>query len=199
MKKEIILTAIVFFSVGFLLGYVFDAQRRSEPAPAPAAAAPDSSPASQQMQGLPEGHPPLNSDTMIQALREQAVAHPNDAEASLRVANALYDQQRFSDAAEWYEKALKRSPRNVNAHTDLGTVYYNLGRAQDALAEYRKSLEIDPRHEPTLYNIIVVYLDGTHDLAAARKAWDRLHQLNPNYPGLDKLQQGLEAAGAARP
>ncbi|PYV25132.1 MAG: hypothetical protein DMG27_10950, partial [Acidobacteria bacterium] len=82
--------------------------------------------------------------------------------------------------------------------TDLGTCYFNLGRADEALREYRKSLEIDPRHQPTLYNMVLVNLEGTHNLAAARQAWEQLHGLNPQYPGLDRLKQNLETAESSR-
>ena len=41
-------------------------------------------------------------------------------------------------------------------------------RAAQALKEYSQSLAIDPDHKPTLLNVIVVNLEGTHDIAAAR-------------------------------
>jgi len=42
--------------------------------------------------------------------------------------------------------------------------------------------------------MIVVNLEGTHDYAAARKAWDRLHKLDPANPALQDLKQKLDAA-----
>lgn len=93
-------------------------------------------------------------------------------------------------------ESLALDPKNVNAHTDLGTAYFYTGRSQDALQEYRKSLEINPQHQPTLLNMIVVNLEGTHDLKAAQAAWDRLHRLNPSNPALENLKQKLDAARA---
>jgi hypothetical protein len=61
---------------------------------------------------------------------------------------------------------------------------------------------MDPKHEPTLLNSIVVNLEGTHDFAAAQRAWGRLHKLNPNQPALASLKEKLDAArtgGAAMP
>lgn len=212
MKKETIITAIVFFGVGFLAGYIYDAHQKTRPphtasvpvgegsssgiqdVPSGAAAGRTSGTANP---GLPEGHPPLDIDSMIKALEEQAAQNPQDPEPPLRLANVFYDHRRFQEAVEWYQKALKLDPKNVNARTDLGTSYFNLGRPPEALAEYRKSLEIDPKHEPTIFNTIVVNLEGTHDLAAARAAWERLHRMNPNYPGLDRLKQSLDAGGGA--
>jgi hypothetical protein len=66
------------------------------------------------------------------------------------------------------------------------------------LREYRKSLEIDSTHQPTMFNSVVVYMDGLHDGKAALAMWERLHKLNPNYPGLDRLKGRLDAeAGSA--
>ena len=95
-------------------------------------------------------------------------------------------------------RVLCRWNGNAVARTDLGTSYYNLGRADEALREYRQSLEIDPRHQPTLYNMVLVNLEGTHNFAAARQAWERLHGLNPKYPGLDRLKRSLETAEGSR-
>jgi hypothetical protein len=44
-----------------------------------------------------------------------------------------------------------------------------------------------------LLNVIVVNLEGTHNLAAARRAWDRLHKLDPANPNLQSLKQKLDA------
>ena len=195
MKKETIITAIVFLGVGFLAGYIFESHQKSpeQAVTMPAATAPaQGDPASAQ--GLPPGHPPINMDSTIKALEEQAAQNPSDPQPLLMLANAFYDHQRFQEAVGWYQKALALDPKNVNAQTDLGTAYFNLGRAQDALAAYKKSLEIDPTHQPTIFNSIIVNLEGTHDIAAARAAWEKLHKMNPNYQGLDSLKQRLDAA-----
>jgi tetratricopeptide (TPR) repeat protein len=214
LKKETVttaITALVFLVVGFLAGYIYESHRKT-PTPA-AVVAPADAPsggtaqtgldtsaqgsAAGGVQGLPPGHPPLNLDSTIKAFEDAAAQNPQDPDPALRLANLFYDNQRFQDAAEWYEKALKLDPKNVNARTDLGTVYFSLGRTEDALAEYKKSLQIDPRHEPTIFNTIIVNLEGTHDLAAARAAWEKLHAMNPDYKGLDGLKQRLDAAQGA--
>lgn len=209
MKKETIITAIVFFGVGFLAGYIYDAQKKwnaQQRASAaggahihdemPGGAAASSAAPGGAPQGLPEGHPPLDTSAIVKTLAEQAAQNPKDPEPRLKLANFLYDQRQFAEAIQWYQRALELDPRNVNARTDLGTCYFNVGRHDDALREYRKSLETNPRHEPTLFNMIVVNLEGKHDLAAAQQAWDRLEKQNPNYPGLDRLKQSLDAARA---
>ncbi len=210
MKKETIITAVIFLAVGFLAGYITEAQMnwsaRQKSAQAaslvastpPAAAAPSSgADGTAAQQGLPEGHPPIDSAAMIQGLEEMAAQNPKDAEVRLKLADFLYDQKQYSQSIEWYQRALELDPKNANARTDLGTAYFNVGRPQDALREYDKALQIDPKHEPTLVNSIVVNLEGTHDVAAAQKAWDQLFKLNPNHPALGPLKEQISAARAS--
>jgi tetratricopeptide (TPR) repeat protein len=208
LRKETIITAIVFFAVGFLAGYIYDAQKNWN-AQRAAASAPhvrDEAPGEATAAGgtgggmgqaLPEGHPPIDTSAVIKTLEEQAAQNPQDAEVRLKLANYLYDHQQWQPAIEWYQKALQLDPKNVSARTDLGTAYFNAGHPQEALQEYRQSLKDDPTHQPTLYNSIIVNLDGLHDTAAARQAWERLNKMNPSYPGLDRLKDRLEAAGVS--
>ena len=158
MKKETIITAVIFLAVGFLAGYITDAQMNwnarqkaaqtaatpSEmPPPGGAASAPAGGAMPQQ--GLPEGHPPIDSAAIIQQMEDMAAQNPKDVDVRLKLANFLYDQKQYSKAIEWYQRALELDPKNVNARTDLGTAYFYTGRPQDALREYDKSLAIDPQ------------------------------------------------------
>jgi tetratricopeptide (TPR) repeat protein len=205
MRKETIMVAVQFFVLGFWAGYVYDAQQNWKAqqraasgartaGQVPGVAGTADATAGAMLPALPEGHPPTDAAGIIKTLQAQAAKNPQDLEPRLKLANYYYDQHQFQPAAEWYQKALELDPKNVDARTDLATAYFYLGRPQDALREYRKTLQIDPKHEPTMFNLIVVHLEGTHDLAAAQQAWDRLHKQNPNYPGLDHLKQSLDAA-----
>jgi tetratricopeptide (TPR) repeat protein len=203
VKKETIITAIVFFAMGCLAGYVGAEYRASnsrqqegaEAGGRTSVAAPtsDARPASDSP-NLPKGHPPIDDSAVVKVLQDEAAQNPKDPAPALKLANYLYDQHQFEQAIEWYKKVIALDPKNVSAHTDLGTSYYNVGRPQEALREFQGSLEINPKHEQSLFNSIVVNLQGTHDLAAAQKAWDRLHAFSPNYPGLDRLKQSIDAA-----
>ncbi len=210
MKKETIITAVVFLVVGFLAGYITDAQMnwsgrqkaamptpQEMPSQMPGGGAPGAAQAGGMPQGLPEGHPPIDSSLIVKQLQEQAEQNPKDSEIPLRLANFLYDQRQYQQAIEWYQKSLAINPKNVNARTDMGTAYFYLGRTEQALKEYSQSLAIDPAHKPTLLNLIVVNLEGTHDIAAAQQAWDRLHNLDPSNPALPSLKQKLDAARGA--
>ncbi|HEY6292664.1 MAG TPA: tetratricopeptide repeat protein [Terriglobia bacterium] len=204
MKKETLITAVVFLSFGFLAGYVYRAQTSAGEAQAgtevtspvnqtagPSAAS-DASRAA-----LPPGHPPLEDTAVVQTLEQQAAGNPQDPAPALQLANYHYDHGNFDQAIVWYQKGLKLDPKNVSASTDLGTCYFNLGRFDDALQQFHRSLAIAPQHQPTLFNIVVVNLAGKHDYQAAETAYQALHRLNPNYPNLDQLKQKLDQARAS--
>jgi tetratricopeptide (TPR) repeat protein len=202
VKKETIITAAVFFTIGWLAGYIVaehNASSSQQTAVASTATAGGSAPSDPnafqgQNPSLPKGHPPVDDTAVVKLLQDEAEQDPRSPGPALKLANYLYDRQRFEQAITWYQKAVALDPSNVNALTDLGTSYYNTGRPQEALREFRRSLEINPKHEQTLFNCIIVNLEGTQDLRAAQQAWDRLHALNPSYPGLDRLKQNIDAA-----
>jgi cytochrome c-type biogenesis protein CcmH/NrfG len=205
MKKETLLTAVVFLVVGFLAGYITAAQmgwsgrqKGVMTAPSGMAAENAGSPGTAQggttPSGLPEGHPPIDNALILKQLQEEAQQNPKDPDIPLKLANFFYDQRQYPQAIEWYQKSLALNPKNVNARTDLGTAYYYTGQSSEALKQYSQSLAIDPDHKPTLLNVIVVNLEGTHNLAAARRAWERLHKLDPANPNLQSLKQKLDAA-----
>ena len=200
LKKETVIAAVVFFGAGFLAGYVYDAQRNAGAISAETASSVQSSQSRTEngengvtsadrasmassasdsataagmpgSSGLPPGHPPIGSSSTIKLLEDRAAKDSSDPKPRLEL-----------------------DPKNISARTDMATCYFNLGRPGEAIREYRKSLQLDPNHQPTLFNLIVANLHGTHNLPAAQSAWDELHRLNPDYPGLDSLKQGLANA-----
>lgn len=194
-----LITAVVFLIVGFVAGYVFKSQTApSGSAAESSATASSGAAASSPANGsaLPPGHPAVDTSpevqAQVQAMQQQAEANPQDPAAPLKLADFLYDHGDFQGAIPWYQKAVALDPRNVNASTDLGTCYFNLGRSNEALKQFQHSLEVEPQHQPTLFNIIVVNMEGKHDYKAARRAYDALYKLNPTYPKLDDLKKTLD-------
>jgi cytochrome c-type biogenesis protein CcmH/NrfG len=209
VKIETIVTAIIFLSVGFLAGFIYKSQRQvGVPAAAVAEAAAGAQSSStgamgtsgnasdEPAMGLPAGHPPLEISQIIQSYEQRARQNPQDAAIPLQLANYLYDNKYYNLAIEWYQRSLKLNANDINARTDLGTCYFYTGQARQAIAEYNKSLDLDPNHQPTIFNLIVVNLEGTHELRTAAKYWNELDRQNPNYPGLKAIKTKLDAAMA---
>jgi cytochrome c-type biogenesis protein CcmH/NrfG len=203
VKIETVVTAVIFFSVGFLAGFIYKTQGQTA-VPAQAAASASSvaagtmgaggSASIDPATGLPNGHPPLEVAKIIENYQQQAIQNPQDPQIPLKLANYLYDKHYFDLAIEWYERFLTLNPKDVNARTDLGTSYFYTGQPRQAVEEYKKALEVNPNHQPTMFNMIVVDLEGTHDLKSASKYWNELHRRNPNYPGLNEIKAKLDAA-----
>jgi len=155
VKIETIVTAIIFFSVGFLAGFIYKSQRQANvPVAAVATAGTSASDAGSAAgagtmgagtggilirRRLPTGHPPLEVAQVIENLTQRANQNPKDAQVPLELANYLYDKRYFNLAINWYQRALTLDPQNINARTDLGTSYFYTGQPQQAIAEYNKA------------------------------------------------------------
>ncbi|MGH9354349.1 MAG: tetratricopeptide repeat protein [Terriglobia bacterium] len=219
MKKETLITAVVFLGVGFLAGFAFSAHRSSlqrslqrqisaasaaspqptgdsgssgqSASPSDAQASPGGGPSGLASK-LPKGHPQLTDAEVIQFFKDASQHNPGNPAPRLKLADFLYDRKQYDQAISWYQQALALDPKNVDARTDMATCYFSLGRAREAASQLRAALEIDPRHEPTLFNLAVVNMEGTHNYTGARQALNRLAAINPNYPGLADLKQQLD-------
>jgi cytochrome c-type biogenesis protein CcmH/NrfG len=191
----IVLVGVACLGAGLAIGYYFGRQSAGSVAQAEL-------PAAAQLPASGSGsQTPLVDPAVLQEnerrLKSAVAANPKDANALVQLGNLYYDSNRFGDAADYYGRALELDPRNVDVRTDRGTSYWNLGQADNAIAEFQKALEVDPSHAQTLYNLGVVYVNGKNNPAEGRKAWEKLLSTNPNYPDRARVQEQLNAIGAA--
>lgn len=66
---------------------------------------------------------------------------PEDEEALLNKANALFSLGNFTDAMDYYQRFLKLCPDEGAAYMFLGNCLLNLGRPEEAMPQYNKALE----------------------------------------------------------
>jgi serine/threonine protein kinase len=57
----------------------------------------------------------------------------------------LWNDQRFPEAREAFEKALKMDPKNAKNWNGLGWSYFNTGNTNDAVAAFEKAVKLDPK------------------------------------------------------
>lgn len=195
MRRDLLITALLFAAVGFVGGYVYSQQTSSgalrtvvQP-PVPAAEADDE---------LPAGHPPLDVAQRWRELQERAEANSRDPATARELADLLYDLERWEQAVFWYRRTLELEPKNTHARTDLATSYFHLNRHDEALAEYARALELEPRKPEALYGLALTRLHGKKDRAGAEAAYRELQQAHPDFPGLEQLAREMESAGARR-
>lgn len=196
MRRDLLITALVFTAIGFVGGYVYT-QYAAPPGTVSTLSGPVGMAGPEPDATLPEGHPPLDMAQRWRTLQQQAEANPNDSKTALELANLLFDLQRWEDATFWYKRVLTLEAKNTDARTDLATCYFNLGRHDEALKEYSASLEIEPDKPQALYGTALTRL-SQKDTAGARQAYEQLRRAHPEFPGNDDLAKRLEAESKPR-
>ena len=200
MKPESLVYAAAGTLFGVLVGWILGAQQATMRAPtAPAAVAADtqSQPASPAPGGQSQQPPQLDA-AAVQQFMKQAAANPSSPAPKIALGNLYFDAERYPEAVQWYEDALRGDPRNADVSTDLGVSYYYMNQPDKALAQFDKSLQIDPKHVKTLLNVGIVRAFGKQDLAGAGKAWQQVVDLAPGSPEGMAAKKGLEGIKSAQ-
>ncbi len=192
--------ALVCLAIGLVIGYLFRGSA-STAAPAATAAGAQQAPAGMPGPGAIPGSMPGQAQLSAEALKQQAQplldqvkSNPNDTEALTKLGNLYYDAQQFSQAVDYYSKALAIQPANVGVRTDMGTAYWYMGDADRALSEFTKSLSHSPNHPQTLFNMGIVKWQGKKDPQGAVAAWEQLLKNNPNYPEKSTVENYIAQA-----
>jgi cytochrome c-type biogenesis protein CcmH/NrfG len=145
---------------------------------------------------FPTGPVQTQDDTKL--LEELVKKDPGNAEAWIRLGNALMDTKRFTEAIPAYEKALAINPKNIDVRVDMGTCYRNVRKPDMAVAEYRKALEMDPGHLNAHKNLGVVLADDLQDKAQAVKEFEKFLELAPNDPDAAQIRQIVQQLKGAK-
>jgi cytochrome c-type biogenesis protein CcmH/NrfG len=177
MRKDSIIFGIAGIFFGLLCGWIIGSQAGVPDRAGAAVAQPASAPAGQQA-AAQQPAPPLD-ETKAAALKVAAERNASDAETRVLLGNLYFDSERYAEAAQWYEAALKIDPKNVNASTDLGIAYYYSNQPDRALAQFDRSLAVDPRHSKTLLNMGIVRAFAKEDVEGATSAWQRALESAP--------------------
>jgi tetratricopeptide (TPR) repeat protein len=131
-------------------------------------------------------------------LEEAVKADPKDAGAILRLANAQHDNRMLPVAIETYKTYLKLRPGDPDARTDLGICYFQLAQTdtansisllQTAANEMTEANNNAPNHQPSAFNLGVVYLH-LQDMEQSNKWFKRTVELNKDSD-LGKRAQNL--------
>ncbi|MDQ7778524.1 MAG: tetratricopeptide repeat protein [Planctomycetota bacterium] len=69
-------------------------------------------------------------------------------------------QQKWSEAAEQFELALKNRPDFLEAYNDLGCVLYRLRKYDGAILAFTKALELSPHDAELIYNLAAAHFSA---------------------------------------
>jgi cytochrome c-type biogenesis protein CcmH/NrfG len=194
MRADSIAFALSGILFGVIVGWILGSQQSARPVVAPAAAAaPDAAAADGR-----QPPPPLD-EARLKTLVASAGSEPTNPAPRVQLGNLYFDAERYTDAVQWYEDALRLQPADANVSTDLGVAYYYTNQPDRALSQFDASLAIDPGHIKTLLNVGIVRAFGKQDLAGAAKAWEQVVKLSPNSPEGQAATKGLEGLKNAHP
>ena len=196
MKSESIAYAIAGVVFGLIAGWVIGSQQPATRAPATPAAQTSAAPPANEG-GTTRAA--LLDEAQVKALTSLASREPSNAQPRVQLGNLYFDAERYSDAIKWYGEAVKLSPKDVNASTDLGICYYYTNQIDKALEQLDHSLEIDPNHVKTLLNAGIVRAFGKQDLEGATKVWQKVLQLSPESPEGQAAKRALDSLQSAHP
>ena len=201
MKPESLVYAAAGTLFGVIVGWILGAQQATMRAPAAPAAVAAETP-SQPTSPAPGGQsaqPPQLDSAAVQQFMKQAAADPSSPAPKIALGNLYFDAERYPEAAQWYEDALRSDAKNADVSTDLGVSYYYMNQPDKALAQFDKSLQIDPKHVKTLLNVGIVRAFGKQDLTGAAAAWEQVVALSPTSPEGQQAKRALDAMKGAHP
>lgn len=192
VSREAVIFGVAGVFFGILVGWMIGSQQPHGVAPTQAAASAQA--------GSPQAQTaaPFN-ETRAAELRAAIEKNPGDAASRVQLGDLYFDAERFAEATQWYQDALRVDPRNADASTDLGIAYYYMNQPDRALAQFDRSLEIDPKHTKALLNMGIVKAFGKQDLDGASKAWERVIEVAPDSPEARMARQALEGVRSAHP
>ncbi len=141
-------------------------------------------------------------ELLVQAVKE---APPEDPWPHLLLGALLLERRDAPDQAlPFLQTAVSRQPRFVEARTKLAEALVDLGRHSEAESQLEALVEADPNQHPRAWFNLAVLRGMRGDEDAARDAFRRAGELDPDlvqahlqYGGLELDRGALEAADAA--
>jgi cytochrome c-type biogenesis protein CcmH/NrfG len=201
VTKDNLISVVLGVLLGFIAGYLTHEVMEARQPPRFASQAPGAAP-----QGMPQGtfqpspdmppgqQPPMGAAAgggapmqEIQQLRERVAQNPNDADAVRQLADMNFDISNWQRAQELYAQYLALRPGDVDVLSDLGVVEQELGNYDEALRRFDQVQEQQPDHWQSMYNEVIVRALNKKDFDGAQETLQRLQQLQPDNPNVQRL------------
>lgn len=72
------------------------------------------------------------------------------------IGNELIKKQQYSEAVEYFDRALTKEPNNFFATNDRGVCYFNMGNLSKAKVDFKRAVEIEPNNQLAKNNLQLV-------------------------------------------
>ncbi len=181
--------SLILLGIGFAAGVLTQSMLAPVASPAPPAVM--SAPPAAAVQGLPPGAVSMEAHQAIEDLRSHLDHEPDDVDARLRLANALFDAGKHAEAIPEYQRVLAARPGDADVRTDLGVSQRESGQSAQAAASFRQALVDNPRHANAQFNLGVVLAYDLGDKAGGIAAWERFLDLETDPQRQAQVRQAL--------
>ncbi len=172
-QESMIIAALITFIAGFLIGVVFSSSQ------SPVVTTKTSVPQQSVPQGQQGGGISPDQAARLLSLEQEVAANPQNGQAWTNLGNIYFDNNRFPQAINAYNKSLELNPNQPNVWTDLGVMYRRSKQPLEAIKCFEKAMTLDPTHETARFNKGIVLMYDLNDKAGARSAWEELLTINP--------------------
>jgi hypothetical protein len=139
---------------------------------------------------------PINpNDLSMPAIQENKKAveqNPRDVKALINLAHANFMIQRFDQAREYYERALKVEPSHIEARLSLSDCYALTRKYDEAVQQLDIILNKEKDRPEALYNKGLILLTARGNRSGAQKAWTRLIKAHPDHSLSRQVKPELE-------
>jgi tetratricopeptide (TPR) repeat protein len=112
-------------------------------------------------------------------LRTWMVGHPSDPEVLFSLGLIQKRQGSYSEAEEFYRRAIQQDPKFSEAFSNLGNVYLGKKQTSSAIASYQQATDLNPNQGAYYYNLYRAYSQETFLSGKTDKAFQRARQLAP--------------------
>ena len=146
---------------------------------------------------VPAGHPEVNNEQMLEAMKKAVETSPDEPEIVKRYAMALFDAGHFTDAEKWFAKAVDLEPNNVDTRSMYGAVLWRMGNKDAAAVQLEATLKLDPRNIPSLHGLTLLAFER-RDAARADQLIRQIEAIEPTYSQLPELRSRLAAERGGR-
>ncbi len=103
----------------------------------------------------------------------------HDSELTLKLANSLEGWGKYSEALDYYERAILQNPNEALGYYGKGTTLQSLGRAEEARTAYNETLSIEKDNWQALLGL--ASLESSHS-PTALEFLNRANNLSANNP-----------------
>ncbi|MCD6451985.1 MAG: tetratricopeptide repeat protein [Acidobacteria bacterium] len=121
-------------------------------------------------------------DFVLKSIEEVTKEAVSGAEL-LEAGNKLYNEGKYEQALEAFNKFLAANPDIYNIHVNVGNCYLKLNKFEEAQAEFEQVIEKEPDCLPALYGMAEALI-GKGDLKNAETYVNKVVAHSPNDPAV---------------